>query len=201
MHGGWPECIIPTVSIYVRCTSRRSQPHPNRNTTTNTTSTTPPPGVVYSQAQYYYDEQNSNDHDTNNDTDHDDNDGATIHNNSDDNNTNNSQRKRKQNKKKLTTFGRILQEEARKIFMRYDLIIVLKWLHQDPAYARRIEDVHFQGSRFLFNQASKQQQPYCGEKSKRANALVPLTVSKATKRVLQQRNAIDTTLYNLFTTC
>ena len=49
--------------------------------------------------------------------------------------------------RKLTEFGSALSEEALKLLLRYDLIIVLEWLHNDPEYARNIEDMFFGGVR------------------------------------------------------
>ena len=56
-------------------------------------------------------------------------------------------RKRRRHYVPNHNFGWTLQEEARKVFYWYDLIIVLEWLHDDPEYAGRIEDLYFNGVR------------------------------------------------------
>ena len=43
--------------------------------------------------------------------------------------------------KELTSFGRIISEEALKFLLWYDLIIVLQRLQKDEEYARLVEDV------------------------------------------------------------
>jgi hypothetical protein len=83
----------------------------------------------------------------------------------------------------ITEHGRLLMSEAMKLFSRYDLIIVLEWLRDDPTYARKIEDLFSNGVRGLSagtptlnNNTTKKKsiQPrFCHKQSKLANQKLP----------------------------
>ena len=98
---------------------------------------------------------------------------------------------------KLTEFGSVLSEEALKLLLRYDLIIVLEWLHNDPEYARNIEDMFFGGVRGI----AKERSAFCSEQMNYANQLLPLEVTNTTLERLQHLNDIDTKLYRTLTSC
>jgi len=98
---------------------------------------------------------------------------------------------------KLTEFGSVLSEEALKLLLRYDLIIVLEWLYNDPEYARNIEDMFFGGVRGIATESL----PYCSDQMIIANKLFPLEVKNTTLERLQHLNDIDTKLYRTLTSC
>ena len=113
---------------------------------------------------------------------------------------------------KLTNFGHILKEESYKLFYRYDLIIVLEWLRDDPIYARSIEDMYFNSVRGLSTVFSatnggggrkkEPSQASCDNESKLANYISPMEeLSDKTKHILKKRNDIDINLYNTLTAC
>jgi hypothetical protein len=96
----------------------------------------------------------------------------------------------------LTPFGRVLSDEALKLLLRYDLIIVLEWL-SDKHYAKLLQDVFFGGVRGMGQRTA----PYCDRQMKYINSLVPLEIKNATLERLHQVNDIDARLYRTLTSC
>ncbi|VEU34794.1 unnamed protein product [Pseudo-nitzschia multistriata] len=95
----------------------------------------------------------------------------------------------------LTDFGKTLTEEALKILLRYDLIIVLEWL-KDPEYVHHIEGI-FAGIHGLHDKTPS----FCDQESKYANNLAPPRISNETRELIWSRNEIDRNLYERLTSC
>ena len=145
---------------------------------------------TYPYAQYYYNKNDDNDNDDSNSNNKNEQTRSVA--------TSTTSSKSKSTTKTKTKFGQILQKEATKLFYRYDLIIVLEWLRDDPDYVEYITDIFFNGVPLHGN---KPQPIFCDKESKAANVLVPLDLSSTTKQILQERNEIDIELYNILTTC
>ena len=100
----------------------------------------------------------------------------------------------------ITEYGRMLMSEAMELSSRYDLIIVLEWLRDEPTYARKIEDLVFNGVRGL--SVGTIQPQFCHKQSKLANQKQPLQISNSTlRRRINQRNDIDIHLYRTLASC
>ena len=72
----------------------------------------------------------------------------------------------------ITEYGRMLMSEAMELSLWYDLIIVLEWLRDEPTYARKIEDVVFNGVWGLSVLGTIQPQ-FCHKQSKLADQKQP----------------------------
>ena len=101
------------------------------------------------------------------------------------------------NQRILSEYGRALSNEALRLLLRYDVIIVLEWLKSDPEYARFVEDVFFGGVRGI----GTPRDAYCAKAMRYKNNLLPLTIENSTLQKLQRANTIDTQLYQTLTAC
>ena len=87
-----------------------------------------------------------------------------------------------------------LEQFARQVFGGYHLIIITEWLRM-PGYAASLEN--------LFNKTGINQFAgmMCRERTVKANEANPLIISEDDMKVLQERNVVDTKLYNEYTSC
>lgn len=89
----------------------------------------------------------------------------------------------------------MLMAEAMELSSSYDLIIVVDWLRDEPTYARKIEDLVFNGVRGL-SVGTINNHNFVTSSQNLQNEKQPLQISNSTlQRCINQRNDIDINLF------